>query len=36
MPIIGLILSTIVLWSAYWFFRLGGIDHFLQRRALRC
>ena len=35
MPIIGLILSSLLMWSAYWFFRLGGLDRLLSRRELR-
>jgi uncharacterized tellurite resistance protein B-like protein len=35
MPIVALILSTLAIWSIYWFFRMGGIDHVLARRAQR-
>jgi hypothetical protein len=33
MPIVALILSTLAIWTIYWFFRMGGIDHILARRA---
>jgi hypothetical protein len=35
MPIIVLVLSTLALSTIYWFFRLGGIEHFRSARALR-
>jgi hypothetical protein len=35
MPIIGLILSSLLLWTGYWFFRMGGLDRILASRALR-
>ena len=35
MPIVALILSTLAIWTIYWFFRMGGIDHILARRAQR-
>jgi hypothetical protein len=35
MPIIALVLSTLVVWTVYWFIRLGGIDHFRAKRAER-
>jgi len=35
MPIIALILSTALFWVVYWFIRMGGIDHFQQRKAER-
>jgi hypothetical protein len=35
MPIIGLILSTVVIWAAYWFFRMGGLEHMQAQRAAR-
>jgi uncharacterized tellurite resistance protein B-like protein len=35
MPIVVLVLSTLALWSIYWFVRLGGIDHFRSASAQR-
>jgi hypothetical protein len=35
MPIIGLILSTVVIWAVYWFFRMGGLEHMQAQRAAR-
>jgi uncharacterized tellurite resistance protein B-like protein len=35
MPIIALILSTLAFWVLYWFFSMGGFDHFMQRSAQR-
>jgi uncharacterized tellurite resistance protein B-like protein len=35
MPIVALILSTLAIWTIYWFSRMGGIDHILARRAQR-
>ena len=35
MPIIALIVSTALFWVVYWFIRMGGIDHFQQRKAER-
>jgi hypothetical protein len=35
MPIIVLVLSTLTLWTLYWFVRMGGIDHFQAKRAQR-
>jgi uncharacterized tellurite resistance protein B-like protein len=35
MPVIALILSTALFWVVYWFIRMGGIDHFQQRKAQR-
>jgi uncharacterized tellurite resistance protein B-like protein len=32
-PIVALILSTLAIWTIYWFFRMGGIDHIRARRA---
>jgi hypothetical protein len=34
MPIV-LILSTLALWTVYWFVRMGGIDHFRAKQAER-
>ena len=28
MPIIALVLSTLAVWTVYWFIRMGGVDHF--------
>jgi uncharacterized tellurite resistance protein B-like protein len=35
MPVIALILSTLAFWVLYWFFYMGGFDHFMQRSAQR-
>jgi uncharacterized tellurite resistance protein B-like protein len=35
MPILALILSTLAIWTVYWFVRMGGIDHFRAKRAQR-
>jgi hypothetical protein len=35
MPIIALVLSTLVLWTIYWFVRMGGIEHFQVKRMQR-
>ena len=35
MPIIALILSTLAIWTIYWFVRMGGIDHIQAKRAQR-
>jgi uncharacterized tellurite resistance protein B-like protein len=35
MPVIALILSTLAFWLLYWFFQMGGFDHFLNRSAQR-
>src|ERR1051325_1982450 len=35
MPVIALILSTLVFWVIYWFFRMGGLDHIQEARAQR-
>ena len=35
MPIAALILSTLALWTIYWFVRMGGIDHFRAKQAQR-
>ena len=35
MPIIILIASTLLMWGAYWFFRMGGLDHMRERAAHR-
>ena len=35
MPVIVLILSTLAFWSLYWFVRMGGVDHFVERSAQR-
>jgi hypothetical protein len=33
MPAIALILSTLALWTIYWFVRMGGIDHIREAHA---
>jgi hypothetical protein len=35
MPIVALILSTLALWTVYWFVRMGGIDHFRAKETQR-
>jgi uncharacterized tellurite resistance protein B-like protein len=35
MPVIALILSTLVFWVIYWFFRMGGLEHIQEARAQR-
>jgi hypothetical protein len=35
MPIIAVILSTVLLWAAYWFFRMGGLEQMQGARAAR-
>jgi hypothetical protein len=35
MPIIALILSTLALWTIYWFVQMGGINHIQAKRAQR-
>jgi hypothetical protein len=35
MPIIALILSTLAIWTIYWFVRMGGIDHIQAKRTQR-
>jgi|SRR5215471_3876470 len=35
MPIIGLLLSSLALWTCYWFFRMGGLEQIQARRAER-
>jgi hypothetical protein len=35
MPIVALILSSLALWTVYWFVRMGGIDHFRAKQAQR-
>jgi hypothetical protein len=35
MPIIGLVLSTVVIWAVYWFFRMGGLEHMQAQRTAR-
>jgi uncharacterized tellurite resistance protein B-like protein len=35
MPIIVLVLSTLTLWTIYWFVRMGGIDHIQAKRTQR-
>src|SRR5262249_46065769 len=35
MPVIALILSTLIFWVIYWFFRMGGLDRIQEARAQR-
>src|ERR1051325_6852738 len=35
MPVIALILSTLVFWVIYWFFRMGGLEHIQDARTQR-
>src|SRR6202035_3491588 len=35
MPLVVLVLSTLAMWTIYWFVRMGGIDHFRSARAQR-
>jgi uncharacterized tellurite resistance protein B-like protein len=35
MPIIAVVVLTLVFWGAYWFVRMGGIDHFQAKSAQR-
>jgi uncharacterized tellurite resistance protein B-like protein len=35
MPVVVLLASTLVFWVIYWFIRMGGVDHFLERSARR-
>jgi uncharacterized tellurite resistance protein B-like protein len=35
MPIIALVLSTLTVWTIYWFVRMGGIEHFRAKQAQR-
>src|SRR5262245_63722515 len=35
MPIIAVILLTAAFWTVYWFIRMGGVEHFLERAAQR-
>ncbi|HEY6254624.1 MAG TPA: hypothetical protein VIY51_02420 [Xanthobacteraceae bacterium] len=35
MPIIGVILTTVVIWTLYWFFRMGGLEQMQAKRAQR-
>jgi len=35
MPIVAVILLTAAFWTAYWFIRMGGIEHFRERAAQR-
>ena len=35
MPIIVLVLSSLTLWTIYWFVRMGGIEHFRAKEAQR-
>jgi uncharacterized tellurite resistance protein B-like protein len=33
MPIVVLLASTLAFWVIYWFIRMGGVDHFVERSA---
>jgi len=35
MPIIGLVLSSLMFWTCYWFFRMGGLEQIEGRLAQR-
>jgi uncharacterized tellurite resistance protein B-like protein len=35
MPIIAVVLSTLTVWTVYWFVRMGGIEHFRAKQAQR-
>jgi len=35
MPIVAVIVLSAAFWVAYWFIRMGGVDHFRERSALR-
>jgi hypothetical protein len=35
MPIIGLVLSSLLLWGCYWFFRMGGLEQIQAGRTRR-
>jgi uncharacterized tellurite resistance protein B-like protein len=35
MPIVAVVVLTLVFWVAYWFIRMGGIDHFKVKSAQR-
>ena len=35
MPIVAVILLTAAFWTVYWFIRMGGVEHFLERAAQR-
>ena len=35
MPIIGLILGSVLIWTLYWLFRLGGLEQIQAGRAQR-
>jgi uncharacterized tellurite resistance protein B-like protein len=35
MPIIAVVALTLIVWVAYWFVRMGGIDHFRAKSAER-
>src|SRR5215468_5650394 len=35
MPILAVLLLTATFWVAYWFIRLGGVDHFREQNARR-
>jgi uncharacterized tellurite resistance protein B-like protein len=35
MPLVALVLMTLMFWVIYWFLRMGGIEHFRERAALR-
>lgn len=35
MPIIGLVLSSLLIWTLYWLFRLGGLEQIREKHAQR-
>src|SRR5215471_191090 len=35
MPVVVLLASTLAFWVIYWFIRMGGVDHFVERSARR-
>jgi hypothetical protein len=35
MPIVVLVASTLAFWVIFWFIRMGGVDHFVERSARR-
>src|SRR5262249_39749672 len=35
MPIVAVIALTLAFWGAYWFVRMGGIDHFMDKAVQR-
>jgi hypothetical protein len=35
MPIVAVVVLTALFWTAYWFIRMGGVEHFRERAARR-